>query len=219
MKRLFAIAFAAALAGCATAPVAETPAGEAKSAGSEPVLPQLADPNPFANYGAGMASDKDHPMAYEWQSAHGAEIAEATKPETLGKFHASDEAARTLLDGIQDDYSTDPVVMIQIAAVTQLVMRRDGGRDARRELWTKALLEKVRETGNVCLDQLRWCGYPRDAKTLRGIAAGWEKRRYRAKRTLFNTATYIPLDQTEEEKAATRHVREFAAQVERELAK
>jgi len=202
MKRLFGIAIVAALAGCAAVPAADKSAATAKKAAPEPELPQLADPNPFANYGPGMASDKAYPMAYEWQSAHGAEIVEATKPETLGKFLASDEAARTLIDGVKEDYSTDPIVMVQIAAITQLVMR-DGGLDARRERWTKALLEKVSSTGSFygamfCLDQLRWCGYPRDAKTLREVATTWEMRA---------------------DKEATRHVREFAAQVERELAK
>jgi len=202
MKKLFAIALVAVLAGGATPPRAETPAEEANTASAEPVLPELVDPNPFANYSSGMAKDKAHPMAYEWQRAQGAAIAEATQPEVLGKFLASDAAARTLLDAVKDDYSTEPIVMLQIAAVTQLVMR-DGGLDARRELWTKALLEKVGETGNVyrtmfCLDQLRWCGYPRDATTLREVATSWELRA---------------------DEAATRHVREFAAQVAQELAR
>ena len=202
MKKLFAIALVAVLAGCATAPRAETPVADAKPLDPEPVLPELVDPNPFANYSTGMASDKAHPTAYEWQRAQGAAIAEATQPEVLGKFLASDAAARTLLDAVKDDYSTEPIVMLQIAAVTQLVMR-DGGLDARRELWTKALLEKVGETGNVyrtmfCLDQLRWCGYPRDAKALGEVATSWEMRA---------------------DEAATRHVREFAAQVAQELAR
>ena len=202
MKKLLAIVLVAVLAGCATAPRAETPAADAKPLDPEPVLPELVDPNPFANYSTGMASDKAHPKAYEWQRAKGAEIAEATKPEVLAQFLASDAAARALLDGVKDDYSTEPVVMVQIAAITQLVMR-DGGLDARRALWTKALLEKVGETGNVyrtmfCLDQLRWCGYPRDAKALGEVATSWEMR---------------------SDEAATRHVREFAAQVAQELAR
>ena len=75
MKKLFAIALVAALAGCATAPRAETPVADAKPLDPEPVLPELVDPNPFANYSTGMASDKAHPKAYEWQRAQGAAIA------------------------------------------------------------------------------------------------------------------------------------------------
>lgn len=226
MKKILGIALVALVAGCATAPVVEKPADVEKAASAEPELPQLTDPNPFANYGAGMASDKARPMAYEWQSAHDAEIAAATRPEVLLKFLESDEAAVKLLDEVKPDYKTDPIVLIQIGAISQLVMcTKLPDAPKFRALWTKALLGRVAASqtkDTYCalfyLDQLRWCGQPDEAKELRKLAGSWNRIRYKVTQS-GNTVTAEPQPQTEQEKTDTRHVREFIAQVEREIAK
>ena len=221
MKRrmLWGVALAVGLmAGCATDKVEEPPTFEPTVAAGD------KDPNPFADYGAGMANTKEFPLAVNWQDAHKAEVAAATKPETLRKFLASDEAARTLLAEVKEAYTTDPIVMIQIGAISQLVMcPRCPDAPALRARWTGALLERIRFSQDVyhvmfCLDQLRWCGRPEDAKALRKLAANWEKRAWKVK-PIKNGARAVPEPQTEEDKAATRRVREFMAQVEREIAK
>ena len=221
MKRrmLWGVALAVGLmAGCATDKVEEPPTFEPTVAAGD------KDPNPFADYGAGMANTKEFPLAVNWQDAHKAEVAAATEPEALRRFLASDEAARALLAEVKEAYTTDPIVMIQIGAVSQLVMcPRCPDAPKLRALWTDALLKRIGFSQNVyhvmfCLDQLRWCGRPEDAKALRKLAANWEKRVYKAS-PIQNGVRITPEPQTEEDKAATRRVREFIAQVEREIAK
>lgn len=217
MNRLFAIALAAALAGCATTSPEQS---------VEPVLPKFDDPNPYASYDTGMASDKARPMAYEWQKSHDAEIVAATRPEVLLKFLESDEAAVKLLDEVKPDFKTDPIVMIQIGAISQLVMcTKLPDAPKLRARWTKALLGRVAASQTmdaycalVYLDQLRWCGHPDEAKELRQLAGSWSRIRYKVTQG-DNTVTAEPQPQTEQEKTDTRRVREFIAQVEREIAK
>ena len=221
MKRrmLWGVALAVGLmAGCATDKVEEPPTFEPTVAAGD------KDPNPFADYGAGMANTKEFPLTVNWQDAHKAEVAEATKPEALRRFLASDEAARALLAEVKEAYTTDPIVMIQIGAVSQLVMcPRCPDAPKLRARWTDALLKRIGSSQNVyhvmfCLDQLRWCGRPEDAKALRKLAANWEKRAYKAS-PIQNGVRLTPEPQTEEDRAATRRVREFMVQVEREIAK
>ena len=221
MKRrmLWGVALAVGLmAGCATDKVEEPPTFEPTVAAGD------KDPNPFADYGAGMANTKEFPLAVNWQDAHKAEVAAATEPEALRRFLASDEAAHALLAEVKEAYTTDPIVMSQIGAVSQLVMcPRCPDAPKLRALWTDALLKRIGSSQNVyhvmfCLDQLRWCGRPEDAKALRKLAANWEKRVYKAS-PIQNGVRITPEPQTEEDKAATRRVREFIAQVEREIAK
>ena len=221
MKRrmLWGVALAVGLmAGCATDKVEEPPTFEPTVAAGD------KDPNPFADYGAGMANTKEFPLAVNWQDAHKAEVAEATKPEALRRFLASDEAARALLAEVKEAYTTDPIVMIQIGAVSQLVMcPRCPDAPKLRACWTDALLKRIGSSQNVyhvmfCLDQLRWCGRPEDAKALRKLAANWETRVYKVS-PIQNGVRFTPEPQTEEDRAATRRVREFIAQVEREIAK
>ena len=178
MKRLLGIALAAVLAavlaGCATAPVEDPESGPSQVTDAEPVLPQLEDPNPFANYSSGMASDKEHPMAYEWQSAHESEIAKATEPDLLRGILESELLTSELLGKVKDAYATDPMAATQIAAITQLVMcQKDSKAPAMRERWVGKLLEEARrDTKNVYrtmffLDQLRWCARAEDAGAIR----------------------------------------------------
>ena len=177
---------------------------------TEPEMVQLADPNPFANYGPAMQSSAEFPLTVNWQDAHKAEIAAATSPETLLRLLRKNNG-KGLLDELRAPYHTDPIVMQQIAAMTQVVMDPATPNAANlRACWTGALIEKIRLARAVdsdskrsayhallCLDQLRWCARPEDAKALREIAKWW------------NNGNADD----------TRHVREFAAQVEREVAR
>ena len=81
-----------------------------------------ADPNPYADYGAAMASVKGDPMAAEWQQAEAAAIAAATEPAVLAAFVEDEASAKALLGQLKGAYDTSPLVMTQIAAVTQWVM-------------------------------------------------------------------------------------------------
>lgn len=169
---------------------------------SEPEMVQLADPNPFANYGPAMQSSDAFPLTVNWQDAHKAEIAAATNPDLLIR-KLREDVGTSLLKELRDAYKTDPIVMQQIAATTQVVMdpATPDAADLRAR-WTKTLLDMAWESKNAyqvmfCLDQLRWCARPEDAKALREIAKGWSNK--------------IIEDE--------RHVREFAAQVEREVAR
>lgn len=177
---------------------------------TEPEMVQLADPNPFANYGPAMQSSAEFPLTVNWQDAHKAEIAAATSPETLLRLLRKNNG-KGLLDELRAPYHTDPIVMQQIAAMSQVVMDPATPNAANlRACWTGALIEKIRLARAVdsdskrsayhallCLDQLRWCARPEDAKALREIAKWW------------NNGNADD----------TRHVREFAAQVEREVAR
>ena len=177
---------------------------------TEPEMVQLADPNPFANYGPAMQSSAEFPLTVNWQDAHKAEIAAATSPETLLRLLRKDNG-HGLLNELRAPYHTDPIVMQQIAAMSQVVMDPATPNAANlRACWTGALIEKICLARAVdsdskrsayhallCLDQLRWCARPEDAKALREIAKWW------------NNGNADD----------TRHVREFAAQVEREVAR
>lgn len=200
-KNLFVVAVAAGLmAGCASL------------GGGTPPSPKTAatGPNPFSDYGPAMQSSAEFPLTVNWQDAHKGEIAAATSPETLLRLLRYDNG-KGLLNELRFPYHTDPIVMQQIAAMTQFVMD-PGTPDAAdlRGRWIGTLIAKIYETRTFtlmegaaayhalfCLDQLRWCARPEDAKALREIAKYW------------NNGDAVD----------TRHVREFAAQVEREIAR
>lgn len=208
---LVGLVAAGMLAGCASLG-GGTPASpqSPKKDLTEPEMVQLADPNPFANYGPAMQSSAEFPLTVNWQDVHKAEIAAATSPETLLRLLRKNNG-KGLLDELRAPYHTDPIVMQQIAAMTQVVMDPATPNAANlRACWTGALIEKIRLARAVdsdskrsayhallCLDQLRWCARPEDAKALREIAKWW------------NNGNADD----------TRHVREFAAQVEREVAR
>ena len=208
---LVGLVAAGMLAGCASLG-GGTPASpqSPKKDLTEPEMVQLADPNPFANYGPAMQSSDAFPLTVNWQDAHKAEIAAATSPETLLRLLRKNNG-KGLLDELRAPYHTDPIVMQQIAAMTPFVMAPATNAPELRTRWTKALIAKI-NTGwalncnfkdaaayhaLLCLDQLRWCACPEDAKALREIAKVW------------NNGNADD----------TRHVREFAAQVEREVAR
>lgn len=174
LKNLFAVAVVAGLmAGCATAPEA-APKQEKKEL-TEPEMVQLTDPNPFANYGPAMQSSKEFPLTVNWQDAHKAEVAEATKPETLAKFLESDLSAGKLLAEVKEAYKTEPIVMMQIASISQMVMCPKCPKAPKlRAKWTTALLVAAKDAPDsyralFYLDQLRWCGHADEADAVRKI--------------------------------------------------
>ena len=172
LKKFFAgMLVAGLMAGCATAPEATAP----KKDLTEPEMVQLKDPNPFANYGPAMQSSAEFPLTVNWQDDHKAEVAEATKPETLAKFLESDLSAGKLLAEVKEAYKTDPIVMMQIASISQLVMCPKCPKAPKnRAKWTAALLAAAKDAPDAYrkmffLDQLRWCGHADEADAVRAI--------------------------------------------------
>ena len=126
---------------------------------------ELAPSNPTAyeSYGPAMAHVDGYQMAYEWQRANPKLVEDATKPEVLKKFVETPAAADALLAKIGTSYDGDPVVLTQIAAVTQLVMcPKCPKAPACRKVWVAAL-ERARATTDdgyvrtFCDQQLRLC--------------------------------------------------------------
>lgn len=159
MKSLFyrgvaAVMLAAVVVGCATT-----------QESVEPVLPEMAgDPNPFADYGKGMASDKDLPMAVEWHNRNAAALAKETDFKALQQYVMLPKNADDLLAQVKEAYETDPMVATKIAGVSQIVMCQKWDKaPAAREIWTCALLKWAETSPDgyrkmFFLDQLRWCG-------------------------------------------------------------
>lgn len=149
----------------------------------EPVIPEIVDPNPYASYSAGMASDKAHPMAYEWQKANEDDIEDATDNSEIESLCESDESIAALLAKVGPAYTTDPLAATQIAAVSQRVMCTKCPKSSvMRTRWTAALLEAARTSKDeyrtlFFLDQLRWCAYCDEAEKIRAIGAASGKKR------------------------------------------
>ncbi len=156
---------------------------------TEPEMVTLEEQNP---YDAGTLKAVD--TAYNWQQANIDALAKATSAEALAPFVASDAAAAELLARVRAAYATDPVDMVRIAAVTQGTMNPKSPLAARRARWTAALVKAARFAPDAYrkmfyLDQLRWCGATSDAASVREIGS----------------------------KSKDKAVRDFAAQVAREL--
>jgi len=142
-------------------------------------MANIKEPNPYAGYGAAMASKPGNPMAVEWQNANDKQIAEATKPEALAAYLWSPEKAAALLARMKPAYQTDPLDLTVIAAVSQYVMEAllgrpcapakcqgrcstPGAAPCQRKLWNNAMIDAIRKTKDAyiqtfLLDQLRWC--------------------------------------------------------------
>ena len=112
---------------------------------------KYVDPNPFADYGPAMQSTAEHPLAANWSRQHDAEIAAATTDEALAAQVADEASAAALLAKLKGAYASDPLVLTQIAAVTQWVMLPDpwhclfwdGPHAAGRAVWTAALQKTI----------------------------------------------------------------------------
>ena len=103
------------------------------------------------------------PTGVEWQRTNDAELKAATTPAALAKFVESDAAADALLAQIGPAYKGDPLVLTQIAGVTQLVMCPKCDRaPTRRKVWVAAL-ERARDgtkdgyVRTFCTQQLDIC--------------------------------------------------------------
>ena len=116
--------------------------------------------------------DKDakYPTAVVWSAQNDESIAAATSDDVLAEFVDDDEAAAALLAKLRGAYATEPIVITQIAAVSQWVMEPDPcwlffwepSRSSGRKVWVKALLARAEGSDDMyiktfCLDQLRWC--------------------------------------------------------------
>ena len=133
--------------------------------------------SPFEGYGPAMASDKAHPMAVEWQNANDAELAKLDDAWADGFLEGGKTAIDELLAEVKPGYATDALKATQIAVLTQRVMATfpqpwwkfwASEEHPARSLWASRLLAFASESKSVdvklfFLDQLRWCGYPRQA--------------------------------------------------------
>ena len=110
------------------------------------------------------------PTAVEWQNKNDAAIAAATTDDVLAAFVADAASADALLARIGSAYDGDPLVLTQIAAVTQWVMTADPCfllfwkplPSAGRKIWTEALARKIAESKDdyirtFCRQQLDLC--------------------------------------------------------------
>ena len=134
--------------------------------------PTYKDPNPYADYNVAMASVSNKQMAVEWQNANNARVAAIDDAWCAKVFAGGSAALKAKLAAVKKAYESDPVALAEIAALTQYSMAAKGNE---RELWTKALLDKAASSGKepyvqmFCLDQLRWCGLPSQAKDVAAV--------------------------------------------------
>lgn len=125
---------------------------------------KYVDPNQYANYSAGMQSTTEFPLAVNWSKAHDAEIAQATSEAALKAAVADAASADALLAKVKPAYETEPLVLTQIAAVTQWVMQKGcgGSRASARAIWVAALERAIRGAVDeyiriFCRQQLDLC--------------------------------------------------------------
>ena len=145
---------------------------------------RAADPvAPFDDYGAATANDPAFPMAVGWQNANNKELAALDDAWADSFFAGGRPAVDALLSEVKAGYATDALVSTKIGFLSQQSMRRveqpwwrfwASTDSPHRKLWTGRLLAFAEESESVdvklyFLDQLRWCGYPRQAASIRAI--------------------------------------------------
>ena len=133
---------------------------------------KYVDPNPFASYGPAMVSSTENKLAVDWSKENDAKIAAATAEPVLAAFVADDAAADALLSRVGPAYASDPLVLTQVAAVTQYVMRPGSWWDwilfwepsasSQRATWVSALERRAAMPGDAyvrtfCEQQLYLC--------------------------------------------------------------
>lgn len=134
------------------------------------------------------AAATDAPTAVEWQDANDSSIAALTSDSVLATVVKDEKSAVALLEKLRGAYLTDPMAALQIGAVSQWVMIEDERpwygyvlpihdtpHADGREIWVKALMTTLKSASDdyvmtFCLDQLRWCGYPKCADCIRAFA-------------------------------------------------
>ena len=128
------------------------------------------DPNPYSDYGTAMKSTAEAPLAVNWSRENDEKIAAATEESVLAGFVSDAKSADALLAQLKGAYETDPIVMTQIAAVTQWVMLPDPcflffwrpcPSDG-REVWKQALERRISTAMDdyvrtFCKQQLELC--------------------------------------------------------------
>ncbi len=119
------------------------------------------DPNPYADYEPAMKSTDEKPLLSFWQVKNAKKVAEATTTAKLDAFLASDAAADALLAQVKEAYKSNPIVMIQIASVTQRAQVSSKEALAR---WIAAL-KRAKASAK---DNYRW-GFYRDQLALCGV--------------------------------------------------
>ena len=145
----------------------------------------------WAGYGEDLKTLYGSQMVVTWQDNNRAALDEATAPETLAAFVKDADAAAALLAEVKPAYATDPMKAVQIAAVSQFVLKDDcwcrkvflfwtQTHDEQRRIWTAALLDAARKASDpyvkvFMLDQLRWCGYPCQAPAVSVLRASPDK--------------------------------------------
>ena len=113
------------------------------------------------------------PTAVEWQNGNDAAIAAATEDSVLATFVVDVAAAEALLAKIRPAYESDPLILTQIAAVTQWVMTSEPcwlcfwkpSPAKGRVVWNLALARKIAESKDdyirtFCRQQLGLCAIP-----------------------------------------------------------
>lgn len=153
---------------------------------NDPVKPiASADPAaPYHNYSPAMASSPDKPLTSDWQNKQRKVIDEATSDEVIASFVKDAASAQALLAKMKGAYASDPLVLTQIATVSQWVMLPDawynifwdGLHASGRKVWVEQLLEKAATSSDnylkvFCLDQLRWCAGQDDIDDILEIGA------------------------------------------------
>jgi hypothetical protein len=111
-------------------------------------------------------------------------IDEATSDEVIASFVKDAASAQALLAKVKGAYASDPLVLTQIATVSQWVMLPDawynifwdGLHASGRKVWVEQLLEKAATSSDnyikvFCLDQLRWCAGEDDIDDILEIGA------------------------------------------------
>ena len=128
------------------------------------------------------------PTGAAWQASEAAAIESATRADALDAYTESVDAAAELLAAVRPAYGTDPLKAVQIAAVTQSVTDPAAGKWSdffafwrktqadRRRIWSEALLDAAEkaeddDVATFVLDQLRWCGFGRQADRVLNVGA------------------------------------------------
>ena len=143
--------------------------------------PKYVDPNPYADYKVAMASVSNNPMAVEWHAANRAELDLINDSWCRGVFAGGKDSLAKYLDAVKTAYVSDPLVLTQIAALSQYAMKAKApwwmfgfGKAKERVLLTSLFLERATASKDAYIqmffiDQLRWVAFPEQAIKVKEI--------------------------------------------------